>query len=125
MRLLLKRKGQSTAEYAILIGLVIGALVVMQVYVKRGMQGRMKDATDDYVNAVPSDAASWANITATTATLDSQWEFDQQEARRTRDVLAGTSTTEARTSAGQASRDSVERSQAQVGDYTKYNYSRP
>jgi len=42
----LSRKGQSTAEYAIVIGLVIAAAVAMQVYVKRGIQGKMKDATD-------------------------------------------------------------------------------
>ena len=40
------RKGQSTAEYAVVIGLVIAAAVAMQVYVKRGIQGKMKDATD-------------------------------------------------------------------------------
>ena len=41
-----KRKGQSTAEYAIVIGLVIAAAVAMQVYVKRSIQGKMKDAVD-------------------------------------------------------------------------------
>ncbi|PIQ87729.1 MAG: hypothetical protein COV73_02575 [Candidatus Omnitrophica bacterium CG11_big_fil_rev_8_21_14_0_20_43_6] len=40
------RKGQSTAEYAIVIGLVIAAAVAMQVYVKRSIQGKMKDAVD-------------------------------------------------------------------------------
>ena len=34
-------KGQSTAEYAILIGLVIAAAVAMQIYVKRSLQGRI------------------------------------------------------------------------------------
>lgn len=42
----LLRKGQSTAEYAIVIGLVIAAAVAMQVYVKRGIQAKMKQATD-------------------------------------------------------------------------------
>ncbi|MFA5385846.1 MAG: hypothetical protein WC364_14520 [Eubacteriales bacterium] len=42
----LKRKGQSTAEYAIVIGLVIAAAVAMQVYVKRGLQAKIKAATD-------------------------------------------------------------------------------
>jgi len=42
----LKRKGQSTAEYAIVIGLVIAAAVAMQVYVKRSIQGKIKDASD-------------------------------------------------------------------------------
>jgi len=40
------KKGQSTAEYAIVIGLVIAAIVAMQVYVKRGLQGKVKDAVD-------------------------------------------------------------------------------
>lgn len=40
------RKGQSTAEYAIVIGLVIAAAVAMQVYVKRGLQGKIRDAVD-------------------------------------------------------------------------------
>lgn len=40
------KKGQNTAEYAILIALVIGAAVAMQVYVKRGMQGGVKFSVD-------------------------------------------------------------------------------
>ena len=40
------KKGQSTAEYAILIGLVIAAAIVMQTYVKRSMQGGVKFAVD-------------------------------------------------------------------------------
>jgi hypothetical protein len=39
-------KGQNTAEYAIVIALIIGAAIAMQTYVKRGLQGRTKDATD-------------------------------------------------------------------------------
>ena len=42
----LMRKGQSTAEYAIVIGLVIGAAVAMQIYVKRSLQAKVKDAVD-------------------------------------------------------------------------------
>jgi hypothetical protein len=41
-----KKIGQSTAEYAIVIGLVIAAAVAMQVYVKRGIQGKIKGAVD-------------------------------------------------------------------------------
>ena len=44
--MLRRRKGQSTAEYAIVIGLVIAAAVAMQVYVKRGIQGRIRDAVN-------------------------------------------------------------------------------
>jgi uncharacterized protein (UPF0333 family) len=40
------RRAQNVAEYSILIALVVGAAVAMQVYVKRGMQGRLKNAVD-------------------------------------------------------------------------------
>ena len=40
------RKAQSTAEYAIVIGIVIAAAIAMQTYVKRGLQGGIKFAVD-------------------------------------------------------------------------------
>ncbi len=40
------KRGQSTAEYAVLIGLVIAAVLAMQVYVKRALQGKMQVETD-------------------------------------------------------------------------------
>jgi len=43
----LRKRAQSTAEYAVLIALVVGAVVAMQVYVKRGIQGRIRDVVDD------------------------------------------------------------------------------
>jgi cytoskeletal protein RodZ len=46
-KFLRKIKGQSTLEYAVLIIIVIGALLTIQVYIKRGVQGRLKSATDD------------------------------------------------------------------------------
>ena len=46
-KFLRKKKAQSTLEYAILIIIVIGALLSIQVYIKRGIQGRLKSATDD------------------------------------------------------------------------------
>ncbi len=46
LRILRNKKAQTTAEYAVLIGLVVAALLAMQVYVKRGLQGRLRDATD-------------------------------------------------------------------------------
>ncbi|MGE5309366.1 MAG: hypothetical protein ACM3OC_09795 [Deltaproteobacteria bacterium] len=41
------RKGQSTLEYAILIAVIVGGLVAMQYYVRRGYQGKLKSASDD------------------------------------------------------------------------------
>jgi len=47
MTYLNQRKGQSTLEYAVLIIVIIGALISIQVYIKRGVQGRLKSASDD------------------------------------------------------------------------------
>lgn len=43
---MLNRKGQNVLEYSILIALVVGAAIAMQTYVKRGLQGRVKNAVD-------------------------------------------------------------------------------
>ena len=48
-----RTKGQSTAEYAIVIALVLGAAVGMQTYVRRTLQARVADATDTLPSNVP------------------------------------------------------------------------
>lgn len=35
-------KAQSTVEYLLIFSVIVAALLAMQVYIKRGMQGRMK-----------------------------------------------------------------------------------
>ena len=120
---LFSKKAQSTAEYAILIGLVVGVLVVMQTYIKRGIQGRFKDATDSYVTSIDDDATNWALISnVTTPTLEDQWEFDKYSAQRTRETVTGTETTEAMSSGGQVTRDITQKTKQAVGDYQEYGY---
>ncbi|MCX5711211.1 MAG: hypothetical protein NT060_04580 [Candidatus Omnitrophica bacterium] len=41
-----KSRAQTTAEYAILFAIVVGAFIAMQVYIERGLQGRIKDVVD-------------------------------------------------------------------------------
>jgi len=41
------RRAQSSFEFSILIVIVLGALLTMQVYMKRAVQGRWKAASDD------------------------------------------------------------------------------
>jgi Flp pilus assembly pilin Flp len=43
---MLNRKGQNTAEYAILIALIIAAAVGVQTYVKMSLQGKIHDALE-------------------------------------------------------------------------------
>ena len=53
----LNKKGQSIMEYAILVSLVIAALTGMQLYVRRGLQARIKDASDNLPNYVQTEGA--------------------------------------------------------------------
>lgn len=58
MRSLRSCKGQSLAEYAILIALVIGAVFAMQNYIRTRLQGLMHGYTEEYVRqATPAGVA--------------------------------------------------------------------
>lgn len=61
------KRAQSTAEYAILIAVVVGAVVAMQIYVRRGLQGRVKDIVDNVGDAqiVGTDGTTVTNPFAT------------------------------------------------------------
>ena len=48
-RLRKNKKAQNTAEYALLISLVVAAIIAMQVYAQRGLQGRIRDAVQGYL----------------------------------------------------------------------------
>ena len=41
-----KRSGQSVLEYAILLAVAVAVIIAGQIYFKRGLQGRWKDASD-------------------------------------------------------------------------------
>lgn len=43
-RILKSRTAQNTAEYAILISLVVAGIIAMQTYAQRALQGRVRDA---------------------------------------------------------------------------------
>lgn len=40
------KKGQSTLEFAVLIGVVVASAIAMQVYMKRGVSGKLKSGVD-------------------------------------------------------------------------------
>lgn len=67
MRKVFKRKGQSTLEYAVLIVVIIAALVAMQVYLKRGIQGRMRESADQIGEQFSPGATVSNRVTTSTA----------------------------------------------------------
>ena len=59
------QRGQSTAEYAIVIALVLGAVIGMQTYVRRALQGRVEDASNSHLpNAQSPDSGPGTNAGA-------------------------------------------------------------
>jgi Flp pilus assembly pilin Flp len=61
-----KRKGQSTLEYAVLIVIIIAALLAMNTYIKRGVQGRFKQAADDIGDQFSPGNTNYFKTTNTT-----------------------------------------------------------
>jgi hypothetical protein len=45
-RMIRRNTGQSIVEYAILLGVVIAALLIMQMFIKRAYQGGLKESAD-------------------------------------------------------------------------------
>ncbi len=59
------KKAQSTLEYAILIIIIIGALLAVQTYLKRGIQGKVKSSADDIGDQYSPDNTKAVKITST------------------------------------------------------------
>ena len=65
------KKAQSTLEFAVVIMCVVAALLAMQIYLKRGMQGRLRQAADELGSAYsPGNTSSdtWIEQSSTTTT---------------------------------------------------------
>ena len=122
LRLLRNKRAQTTAEYAILIALVVAAVVGMQTYVKRGLQARYKDVGDDYVNTMANDP-NWGGVGGASATLASQYEHDKISSNSTQDVLQDDQTLSMQ-QGGTISRDITQRTQQAQGDYRQYDYNK-
>jgi len=52
LRLFKNKRAQNTAEYAIMIVIVIGVFSAMQLYIRRGLQARIKGGTDNIPGAI-------------------------------------------------------------------------
>lgn len=63
----LNRKGQNTLEYVLLISSVVAAFLLAQYYLNRGLQGRVRDASDN----IGSQFDAGATTTNYTTTRDS------------------------------------------------------
>lgn len=58
-----KRRGQSTLEYGVLIAIVAGALIAIQLYLKRSMEGKSKKAADEIGDQYDAEHSAITTVT--------------------------------------------------------------
>ena len=106
--MLRNKKGQSTVEYAIVVGVVVAALVAMQTYVKRGLQARYHDGIQFLANETNVNATDGITKLGSTKQyepyyLSSSYETgsdkNESEASSTRGNITRTLTNDNRTRA--------------------------
>jgi len=69
-------RGQSIAEYTMFISVVVMALLAMQIYLKRGIQGKLKDMADAISPESYSPNGTFANFYSNRSTAHrSEYEF--------------------------------------------------
>lgn len=73
-----RKRGQSTLEYAVLIIIIIAALLSIQMYIKRGVQGRLKASTDDIGDQFSPDNTNAVKTTLTNVTTKELFGVDEQ-----------------------------------------------
>ena len=93
MKFFKKNRGQNVAEYAILIALVVGAVIAMQKFAQRGLQSRMRDATQYMVDN--TNFGSQTNTTYDTAQYEPYYQdSDYDTSKSDVESKAGTGTEE-------------------------------
>ncbi len=58
-----KNRGQSTLEYAFVVAVIVGALIAMQIYIKRSMEGKMKSTSDEIGEGYSAHSSKYVNTT--------------------------------------------------------------
>jgi hypothetical protein len=76
-------RGQSILEYSLVIICLMAALIAMQIYLKRGFQGRVKTITDELgdqyspTNTTGASSTTYNGTTVTTVVTKSEKELGQ------------------------------------------------
>ena len=85
----LRSQGQTAVEFAVLIAVLIAGLLVMQVYMKRGVSGMLRNSADSIGDQyAPKDATSNVTLTVNSDTVTtSQLAINQSVGSETADVM--------------------------------------
>lgn len=127
---MLNKKAQSVAEYAIFISMMIAAIATIQLYIKRGLQARYADGTDQIVTNL-ADPALWLKTSwpgsvdistnPVTITTGKQYEPYGIDSRKTQWVKEDKLNYNMAIG-GNVTRDIITRTENQVTDYVRYDY---
>ena len=110
----LRKSAQTTAEYAILIAIVVGAVVAMQVYVRRGIQGRIRAAVD-YVGSADTNAIGDSQ---SAAMFQNNTQYEPYYASSEMDVSRNTSIADNMQGGGAATKTFTADSSSRTGSQT-------
>src|SRR5271156_6550001 len=72
MNLMHNGKGQTILEYTVILIIILGVMITMKDYVKRGIQGRWKSATDDFGDQYDPSTVNSNIVYSTQGTSNSQ-----------------------------------------------------
>jgi uncharacterized protein (UPF0333 family) len=72
------RRGQSTLEYAVVIAVVLAALLAIQVYVKRGVQGKLRSSADSIGDQYSAGKTTSTYTTAQTGKMKTQEQYGKE-----------------------------------------------
>lgn len=89
-------KGQNLTELALIIGVVGLVLIAMEVYVRRGFQGKVKDLTDNMIGseqAAYEQDTSGLEVNTSTSELTSSSTMTSTELKGGERSLTGSETT--------------------------------
>lgn len=65
----MKNKGQSTLEYALIVTVIMAAMVAINIYMKRGVQGKLRESADKIGEQYSAGKTTFKYTTTTEETL--------------------------------------------------------
>ncbi len=95
-KLIKNKKAQNTAEYAILISLVVAGIIAMQTFAQRALQAKVKDGVS-YLNEETSDLGSTVQYEPYYIDTNYEIESDSTQTRNLGTNLDGRSEDSSRT----------------------------
>lgn len=123
----LNKKAQSISEYAMVLAIVISAISATQLFVKRGLQGKVKDVSDRYLvemngslpAALPKDATGAVIYQYEPGDVSSEFSTSRDTETESIDVNAAAQGVWARSSGTKAAPSKVSRAK---NGYQKNTY---